>query len=116
MCLICNHSRHRRIRDRKRFFLRRRRPGKKIPTTKRFNNKHKTTNRTLRRTRIPVDVGNFGGVIRIGVFDPEGIFDVLGIERGYCTSGVRVSPAVFGVECRVYCCDNRRRFAGCVED
>lgn len=90
--------------------------AKKIPTTKRFNNKHKTTNRTLRRTRIPLDVGNFGGVIRIGVFDPEGIFNVLGIERGYCTSGLQVSPAVFGVECRVYCCDNRRRFAGCAED
>jgi len=29
---------------------------------------------------------------------------------------VKVCPVVFGVECRVYCCDNRRRLAGCVED
>jgi hypothetical protein len=41
---------------------------------------------------------------------------LLGMERGYCMSGVRVSRVVFGVECRVYCCDNRRRFAGCADD
>ena len=46
------------------------------PTTKCFNNNHKTTNRTLRRTRIPVDVCDFGNVVGIAVFD------VLGMERG----------------------------------
>ncbi len=59
---------------------------------------------------ILVDVCDFGSVAGIAVFG------VLGMERRYCTSDVRVSPVVFGVECRVYCCDNRRRFAGCVED